>query len=87
MTIEEAVELVLRGGAWSPCPDCDGSGVVPSQGGGPRSVDLCMANACEGGFILDQAYAEACEMLDKEVPFRPPPIPRHYPGLRSSRDD
>ena len=70
MTVEEAVEVILRGGAWTECTLCDGTGNVRIEGG--RGWDMCIP--CEGyGRLIALDYYEACRVLGRELPEREHP--------------
>jgi hypothetical protein len=67
MTVEDAIERVLQGGAWVECPACLGEGTVRIEGG--RGWDGCVP--CEGfGSVVELDYLEACQLLGKDPPER-----------------
>jgi hypothetical protein len=63
MTTEEAVEMVLDGEVWDPCPHCDRG--ITKEGPAERCT------FCEGsGAQLNPIYYEACKLVGKEPPPR-----------------
>ena len=71
MTLEEATEVILAGGAWTKCPHCKGCGSTISfeVHDEVKSID-CKACGTKGYELLP-SYASACAVLGFELPTRP----------------
>jgi hypothetical protein len=68
MTREEAVELVLGGGAWVPCAPCGGGGYV-NENPGKR---LVKCRACQtAGYLPEPALEAAYALLEVPYPDKP----------------
>ena len=70
MTREEAIELVLGGGAWVPCATCGAGGYVNPPDPSKRLVKCGVCEAA--GYLRSPALAEAYVLL--ELPFPDKPI-------------
>ncbi len=63
MTLERAVEIVLNGQAFTPCPLCAGRAALMVH----DEYEAC--DGCAGrGVHRVQEYEEACAVLGKELP-------------------